>query len=350
MSDFAHAFNMQYDPQYADAFKKQQENIALREQAQQLAQTFQNAGPDLAGPMPSGEAIPNEQSNFLGNFNPKVVAMMQSGNPELQKRAIALMDVAKPAQATDTQRDYLYAQGQGYDGSYMDYRNAIKNNMSISLDKENASLYGKLPEGHRWVDPNNQELGVEPIPGSSQSKLSSTEAADAAKYARQSENLVRMEELLSSGADVSGMKGIADEYRVTPGLLNSIFDKFLTEGGVGMDDNTIELMSLSAGLQNEVLNLISGAAVSDAEGTRINRQLPVPGQPAAVFRMNMKLTQQNIKSLQEKIARERGINNPNATTSVSLRQSPDANKTVTGAYNKTIPNSNTGPAPGRRWE
>lgn len=63
---------------------------------------------------------------------------------------------------TDDMREYQMAVGQGFNGSFMDYQVKMK---EAGRNQVNIDTGVKLPSGYRWVDPNKQELGVEPIPG-----------------------------------------------------------------------------------------------------------------------------------------------------------------------------------------
>lgn len=63
---------------------------------------------------------------------------------------------------TDDEREYRRAVGQGYTGSFMDFMKTMK---EYGRNQINIDTGVKLPNGYRWVDPNKQELGVEPIPG-----------------------------------------------------------------------------------------------------------------------------------------------------------------------------------------
>ncbi|MEI3803165.1 hypothetical protein V6R85_01475 [Agrobacterium sp. CCNWLW32] len=74
-----------------------------------------------------------------------------------------IADFSDPnAKLTSDQREYKAAQEQGFTGSFMDYQIKMK---EAGRNQVNIDTGAKLPSGFRWLDPNKQELGVEPIPG-----------------------------------------------------------------------------------------------------------------------------------------------------------------------------------------
>lgn len=66
------------------------------------------------------------------------------------------------AKLTDDMREYDKALAQGFKGTFMDYQIKMK---EAGRQQVNIDTGEKLPSGYRWKDPNNRDLGVDPIPG-----------------------------------------------------------------------------------------------------------------------------------------------------------------------------------------
>lgn len=82
---------------------------------------------------------------------------------QLQKTQLEIQNMQNPQpKMTDDQREYEAARAQGFDGTFMDYM--VKMN-EAGRQQVNIDTGVKLPAGFRWIDPNDQNKGVEPIPG-----------------------------------------------------------------------------------------------------------------------------------------------------------------------------------------
>lgn len=80
-----------------------------------------------------------------------------------QKMELEIANLQNPqAKLTDDQREYQAARDQGFQGSFMDYMVKMK---EAGRQQVNIDTGEKLPSGFRWVNPDQRELGVEPIPG-----------------------------------------------------------------------------------------------------------------------------------------------------------------------------------------
>lgn len=93
--------------------------------------------------------------------------MMTPADPmkdlQRQKMELEIANLQNPqAKLTDDQREYQAARDQGFQGSFMDYMVKMK---EAGRQQVNIDTGEKLPSGFRWVNPDQRELGVEPIPG-----------------------------------------------------------------------------------------------------------------------------------------------------------------------------------------
>lgn len=74
-----------------------------------------------------------------------------------------IADFSDPnSKLTSDQREFQQAKADGFAGNFMDYQIKMK---EAGRNQVNIDTGAKLPSGFRWLDPNKQELGVEPIPG-----------------------------------------------------------------------------------------------------------------------------------------------------------------------------------------
>lgn len=107
----------------------------------------------------------NKTLNFLREQYPDIAAQVDAGLPLGEAFRMASEERRLKAQGpsyTDDQREYQMARDQGFDGSFMDYQVKMK---EAGRNQVNIDTGVKLPPAYRWKDPNNQEAGVEPIPG-----------------------------------------------------------------------------------------------------------------------------------------------------------------------------------------
>jgi hypothetical protein len=74
-----------------------------------------------------------------------------------------IADFSDPnSKLTSDQREFQQAKNDGFTGNFMDYQIKMK---EAGRQQVNIDTGEKLPSGYRWKDPNNREVGVQPIPG-----------------------------------------------------------------------------------------------------------------------------------------------------------------------------------------
>ena len=133
--------------------------------AANFGQGFANAAPFISQQRQQREAQAqtNKTLGFLQQQAPDLAGAVEAGMPVTEAWK-AFMDRQKPASSnlTDDQREYEMARSQGFDGTFMEFlvkmREAGRNQVNIDTG-------AKLPAGYVWNDPENQDLGVKPIPG-----------------------------------------------------------------------------------------------------------------------------------------------------------------------------------------
>lgn len=135
------------------------------------------------------------QSALLSDMNPQQSALFSTYAQIDPKRAIQMLTeraFAEPEaeKLTDDQREYRFAQSQGYKGSFLDFvidqkRAGASSNPVTIYNKD----YGSIPPGHRLVEgPDGvrlEALPVEALPGSpAAAEADAAAAADAATTAK----------------------------------------------------------------------------------------------------------------------------------------------------------------------
>ena len=108
--------------------------------------------------------------------------------------------------------------------------------------------------------------------------------------------------------DNSGRPLPAPEVGPTRGL----YYKAITSPLAGMVPGELKpeearLLSITSALSTQLLAAMRGAQVGPAEQQRFEEQLPMPGQPRALFDENLRTTRQNLQMLNERQRQYRGM-------------------------------------------
>lgn len=98
---------------------------------------------------------------------------------------------------TDDMREYETARSQGFGGSFMDYMVKMK---EAGRNQVNIDTGVKLPSGYRWKNPDNQDMGVEPIPGGPGEQIPGELAARVGMADEFLRQLPTLKEQVASGA------------------------------------------------------------------------------------------------------------------------------------------------------
>lgn len=103
----------------------------------------------------------NRTVDFFRQNAPEYAAMIEGGMPVGEAWGAYTRQKSGGA-GTDDMREYEMAKQQGFQGSFMDYQIKMK---EAGRQQVNIDTGVKLPTGFRWKNPDDQNLGVEPIPG-----------------------------------------------------------------------------------------------------------------------------------------------------------------------------------------
>lgn len=106
------------------------------------------------------EAEQNRSLQILNQMRPDLAQLVSAGMP--MSEAWNNMLTGGQGKPTDDMREYQQAVQQGFQGNFMDYQIKMKEAGRNQIDINTGE---KLPTGFRWKNPEQKELGVEPIPG-----------------------------------------------------------------------------------------------------------------------------------------------------------------------------------------
>lgn len=210
-------------------------------------------------------------------------ATMAMSNPEILGTYLQ----SQKSNLTDDQREYEMARQQGFEGSFMDYQVKMK---EAGRNQVNIDTGVKLPSGFRWIDPQKQELGVEPIPGGPGEQMPSELAARIGLAQDAIGKLDRVEQAAASG-DLTGPVdwAMGQAGKGEPGELNR---------------------ELAAGAE-ALTRMLTGAGMNIAEAQReANLYLPRPWDDAPTLANKVAQLKRRLQSTIEMAGRGRGIERP----------------------------------------
>jgi len=248
-------------------------------------------------------------------------SMIKSGNPVLQQQGIASLDnyfssasssgsSYAPSTAAKMAREMGLKPGTKSFNDFIE-RYAFKPGTTINMSDDTVK------PGDKFVDINGNQIKA--YPGEKYGEIRARGGffagdGDDAEQIKQDAQLsgsidtaaVMRDLIEKEGADISGFAGLVEKHRSEGNLLGAAIDLALNEGGITARPQDIQLMAYTAQLSNAVTQALRGAAVGSEEQEMVNRQLPVPGQPMAVFMANLAMTERNLIMLQNRIRAKQG--------------------------------------------
>lgn len=361
LEDFVRARAMRASPQYAARIMKSEAEqaedalshpavvakaySALQQFLQQKAladkASFeQQAAANFRVPQ-SLESMPQYQEpSPLQQWRNRLDAMMQSGNPVLQKQAISELQV-QSKETVDKKQPKISSSAQvaldlGYKPgtkAFNDFvrAHAMKSGSSVTIDMGNKLVTRE--DAQNLIDEDGNRVTSVPLGltyeqaaarrWSFGNPITAEEAKQEGSLAAVEDMLLRLEELTSSGqADLSSFKGIIDDYRSGSGILNAASDRLLDVFGEVKKPEDVEAHSLAIALGNQLLQAYRGAAVGPEEKIDFILQLPTAGQPKAVFDQNVQLTKRNLATIAARKRSMRGVPEPSPATKPQQSAAP----------------------------
>ncbi|MBN8968939.1 MAG: hypothetical protein J0G95_10815 [Rhizobiales bacterium] len=202
---------------------------------------------------------------------PRMLGAMSNPNLPAAQKEIAktlLTRALDESKMSDSMKGYIYAKGQGYGGTYLEYQKELKKSGATVIDT------GTIPAGYRANrDAEGRVISIEPLPGSPEAKK---EKAASDKQAAASENKNRYADVVTTDID-RAIKKIDDTGWIDLPVTGLIGEKISKIGGTDSHDLASLLTTVRANIGFDRLQALrdsspTGGAlgqVSDFE----NRQL-----------------------------------------------------------------------------
>lgn len=351
LEDFMRARAMRASPQYA-AYMMQtdaERATAERSHPSSVAQAYSAIQQFMADKQKTDKAMHEFQTNqgfrapqSLESFNAtkpqykqpspleqwktRLEAMMQSGNPVLQKEAIGEMqslaqEEVKPPPAVVMSTAARMATELGYKPGTKSWNDFIaayaakvpRTNVTVEAGKKMLTREQilALVDNATGQPVRNAPINITADEADARNwsygnMATEGEAKADAAFAASQEMLDRLDVLMTEGADVTGFAGILDDYRSANTLSGAAIDTLMNVFGAPMSPQNAEAHSITRNLASQLIQAMRGAQVGPAEIEQFVKQLPVAGQPDSVFEANKKITQRNLILLNEIKATARG--------------------------------------------
>lgn len=288
----------------ATAYAKLQDalNQNYADQKKQFETNPDNAGQQWQAPDP------------LTRLQDQISGMVMSGDPTLQARGVQLLGTVQPKGASQPAaiQEYQYAVGQGYQGTFADWKKAQKSGTTVNIgqgdkqvsisDLKNLTLPdgSPVPPGTTYSQLTQMGAQVKPSEG----EATTATAADQMQSA-----ITDIGNVIGSDGFDDTLSGLATQVRTRGDWIGGVADTALKAAGIDLSPGQAKLARASKQLGSQTLKVLSGASATDEEYQRVMSQLPQPGQPPEVFRQNYMATVRNYNQMAAR-ARKRGINIP----------------------------------------
>lgn len=252
---------------------------------------FANAA-SVGGQQFAQTANKNRTMDYFRQNAPEFAAMIDAGMPMREAwGAYTQQRFAQPADnLTDDMREFQLAKEQGFEGGFMDYQVAMK---EAGRNQVNIDTGVKLSPGYKWVDPNNQDLGMVPIEGGPATQMPSELAARIGLAQDAIKRLDGVEEAAASGELTGPVDwAMGQAGRGQAGVLNR---------------------ELAAGAE-ALTRMLTGAGMNIAEAKReANLYLPQPWDDASTLASKVQQLKRRLAATVEMAGRGRGLGSPAAT-------------------------------------
>lgn len=108
----------------------------------------------------------NKTLEFLNGVNPQLAQAVRAGALSAGDAYGQHLKAQTPKALPSGVQEYEYAKGQGFDGSLMDYKQAMKKAGATNVNVNTASKVGTIPQGYQLVeDPQTGAYSMSPIAG-----------------------------------------------------------------------------------------------------------------------------------------------------------------------------------------
>lgn len=230
----------------------------------------------------------NRTLDFFRKSAPEFAGMVDAGMPMNEAwRAYTESRQVQPPKLTSDMQEYELAKNQGFNGSFMDYQISMK---EAGRNQVNIDTGVKLPSGYRWIDPENQGKGVEPIPGGPANQIPGELAA----------RIGMADSFLQQLPDI--------KKKVKAGETTGVFDQTLAMGGIGESGQLYRQMQSGT---DALMRLLTGAGMNESEArSYAERYLPTYRDTAQSAAQKLDQLERELRSTKEMAMRGRGGDQP----------------------------------------
>lgn len=184
---------------------------------------------------------------------------------------------------TDDLREYQQATKDGFTGTFMDYMVKMK---EAGRNQINIDTGVKLPNGYRWKNPENQDAGVEPIPGGPAEEI----PAELAARVGMTDSFLGQFDDLKKQIEEGGVTGLWD--RAKAGM------------GIGSQGEVYRRMQSGA---DALMRLLTGAGMNETEArSYAERYLPTYRDNAESATSKLEQLKRELLSARKMVLRGRG--------------------------------------------
>lgn len=275
-------------------YAQQQQQQKLIDEQNKTLQYFDRVNPQLAAQVRAGMPVADAWRMQAEAQKPKTPNLMAVNGLIYNKDSgqwIQPPEGMGTAKLTDDQREYDQAKQQGFTGTFMDYQIKMK---EAGRNQVNIDTGAKLPSGFRWIDPKQQEKGVEPIPGGPGEQIPGELAARVGMAESFQKQLPEIKRKVQGGSVTGAFdRGVAGWFDSSEGA------------------NTYRQIQSGA---DALMRLLTGAGMNQAEAAAYaQRYLPSYTDSAESAAAKLDQLSQELESAKSMAMRGRGAAQPQAT-------------------------------------
>lgn len=305
---------------YSDRVLGQDPNVQAQQTASAYAQLQDAISGQYAEQKKQWETDPANQGKEwqapdpLTRLRDQIGGLITSGDPRLQQRGLQLLGTVQPKAGSTPAaiQEYQYAVGQGYQGTFADWKKAQKSGTTVNInqgakqvsisDLKNLTLPdgSPVPPGTTYDQLTQLGATVKPTEG---------EATKATAIDQMQSSITDIGDVINSDGFDNTLSGLATQIRTRGDWIGGVADTALKAAGIDLAPGQAKLARASRQLGSQILKVLSGASATEDEYNRVMSQLPSPGQPPELFRANYIATIKNYNTMAAR-ARASGIDIP----------------------------------------
>lgn len=260
----------------AGAYKRLQDELTSKYNTDK--QTFE------ADPSNKGKSY--SMPDPVTRWGDQVNAMITSGDPILQQTGLQQLanyqqraTAATTTEAPSSVKEYQYAQGQGYQGSYqqwvLDKAAANKSSFKVTVNPTQQLLGLKDSMGLVNAQGEHPPVGI-PL-GDLPTMGYRPMLNDTQRQAGTSGDVLQTAIAgLGQNLDIGGTPAtnIVNELRAIPGTIGSVADSLLSASGVPMTSTAVKFNNYKTSVTQQTVKIMSGASATEGEMATYRSMMP----------------------------------------------------------------------------